>query len=460
MARPAHQARRSLAAAARGLLTIALAIPLAAGCGREADPQQVSFTVKKADLVFARSFYGELVARKSIAIHTPELTGIYQLTVASLEPDGTTVKKGDVVLTFATGLIQGELTDQEAQLGMAQAEMRRLISDLARERIELTLAVKRARLDVKRAKLNVIAGVNLISKVELDKAKIGLSQAKLALKLAKKALGTFAKKRASALEVLRLKVSALEEKVKEKRQQIAAAKVRSPADGVLYAPYTRLNWVRGKAAPGSVTRPGDKILEIPDLSAFDVALYVRQRDAPLLSLGDEAVVVPTMLSDQPIKAKVVSKESFAATRNERLGTRESQGNLKEVKVLLRLERSFPQLRPGGTVRADVRSVIAKDVALVPLLALEESEGGHRARLASGETVRVTVGKVSSTHAEVRKGLSVGDRVLLPRRAVAKGGAEGKRGDASTRGGGKRGRGAKTKKSGGRRRGAPVGRGRR
>lgn len=443
-----------------GALALALAVSslASAGCGPEDNRRAISFEVKRGDLVFARSFYGELVARKSIAIHTPELTGIYQLTVEALKPDGTKVSKGDEVLTFATGVIQGELTDQEAQLGVAQAEMRRLISDLARERIELTLAVKRARLDVERAKLNVIAGVNLISKVELDKAKIGLSQAELALKLAKKALKTFAKKRASALEVQRLKVSAIEEKVKEKRQQIAAAQVRSPADGVLYAPYTRLNWVRGKAAPGSVTRPGDKILEIPDLSAFDVALYVRQRDATLLSVGDEAVVVPTVLPDQPIKAKVVSKESFAATRNERLGTRESQGNLKEVKVLLRLARNFPELRPGGTVRADVRSVIVKQVPLVPLLALEEGKGGYRARLASGKTVKVTLGKVSSTHAEVKKGLAVGDRVLLPERASraqASGGKKGKRGKRGAKRGGRQG----DKKRGGKRRGGSRGGGR-
>ena len=361
----------------------ALALGLVA-CGAEDQRQGIAFSVKKGDLVYGRSFYGELVARKSIAIHTPELSGIYQLTVEKLSADGTKVKKGDVVLTFATGLIRGELTDQEAELGVARAELRKVQSDLAREKIELSLAVKRARLDVERAKLNVIVGVNLISKVELDKAKIGLDQAKLALQLAKKALRTFAKKRASAIEVQTLKVKAIEEKVNEKRTQLASATLHAPAAGVLYAPYTRLNWVRGKAAPGSVTRPGDKILEIPDLSAFDVALYVRQRDATLLSVGDKAVVVPTVLPDERIEAEVVSKDSFAATRNERLGTRESQGNLKEVKVLLRLAKNFPQLRPGGTVRADVRSIMSN--AGPALMGTGWGEGEGRAIAAAQEAI--------------------------------------------------------------------------
>ncbi|MCK5796259.1 MAG: efflux RND transporter periplasmic adaptor subunit, partial [Deltaproteobacteria bacterium] len=367
------------------LVTIcSLAVCGLAACNAPTQDAPISFAVRRGDLVFARSFYGELVARKRIEIYTPALSGVYQLTVESVLADGTKVKRGDVVLTFATGIMEDELRDQQSQLGVAQAEMKRLIQSLARDKIDLTLAVKRAELGVDRAKLGVISGVNLISKVELDKAKIDLSQAQLALALARKALRIFAKNRAASLKVQRLKVAAVAEKAKEKQTQVAAAKLLSPASGVIYAPYTRLNWVRGKVGPGSVTRPGDKILEIPDLSSFDVALFVRQRDATLLKVGDTAIVYPTALGDQSIKAHVTKKENFATTRNERLGMRESSGNLKEVRVLLRLDKSFGALRPGGTVRANVNSQIAKNVLILPLCALEETNTGHRARLTTGQ----------------------------------------------------------------------------
>ncbi|MBW2732510.1 MAG: hypothetical protein JRH20_08945, partial [Deltaproteobacteria bacterium] len=257
---------------------LGLTLALVSGCGSAHDETKVlRFTVERGDLTFSRSFYGELVARKSIAIHTPELPGVWQMTVESVAADGTKVKKGDVVLTFATGLLADELLDLEAELSLAQAELRRLKQTQARTRLDLTLAVRRARLDVERAKLNVISGVNLISKVELEKAKIDLQQASLGLALAQKTVKTFAKERAAALEVQRLKVQATEEKARQKRQQMAAAKMLAPASGVLFAPYTRLNWVRGKAAAGSVTRPGDKILEIPNLESFNVEIFVRQR---------------------------------------------------------------------------------------------------------------------------------------------------------------------------------------
>lgn len=436
--------------ASLGAAFVALCAALVA-CTPETADAPITFKVERQKLVFSRSFYGELVARKSIAIYTPELSGVYQLTVESLKDDGTRVKKGDVVLEFSTGLLEDELQDLEAQLAVAKAELRRLAETLDRERIELTLAVRRAVLGVERARLNVISGVNLISQLDLEKAKIELKQAKLALSLAKQAVRTFAKKRHAALEVERLKAAAILEKAKEKRQQMAAAKVKAPADGVLYAPYTRLNWVRGKVAPGSVTRPGDKILEIPDLSSFDVALFVRQRDATLLRVGDVATVYPTVLPSQRIEAKVVKKEPFATTRNERLGMREPSGNLKEVQVLLRLARSFPELRPGGTVRADVDTLIADNVPVVPLVALKEGEKGYTAQLSSGRRVDVKIGRVTSTHAEVLGGLSVGDAVLLPRseqpKALRDGGKRG-----GKRGKGRRGRKGKRRgRRGGKRR---------
>jgi len=397
------------------LLLVSAALASCAPTGGEAP---IVFEVKRGSLEFSRSFYGEILARKSIAIHTPELSGVYQLTVESVLDDGAIVKKDDVVLKFATGLLADELQDQEAQLQLAKAEKARLEQTLARERIDLSLTVQRAKLAVERARLNVISGVNLVSKVELQKAKIELDQAKLVLLMSQKTLRTFAKKRKTSLEVQKLKEASIEDKVKQKRVQMAAARVLAPASGVLYAPYTRLNWVRGKVAPGSVTRPGDKILEIPDLSAFDVALFVRQRDASLLELGDKAAIYPTVIPDQKIEGKVVKKESFASTRNERLGTRESAGNLKEVRVLLRLEKSFDALRPGGTVRADVKSIIAKDVLTLPLVALKETPKGYTAEFESGATKSVKIGKVTATHVEIVSGLSQGDRVRLPAAVVA------------------------------------------
>jgi hypothetical protein len=71
--------------------------------------------VQRGDLVFASSFYGEIAPRQSHPILVPELRNIWQVTVESVLADGTLVKQGDVVLTFAKGALEEDLRDRDAQ---------------------------------------------------------------------------------------------------------------------------------------------------------------------------------------------------------------------------------------------------------------------------------------------------------------------------------------------------------
>ncbi len=389
-----------------------LGVVALAGCGEQVAPARSLAPVKRGELVFSSSFYGELEAAESHPIFAPEFRNVWQVAVESVLPDGTLVKKGDRVLAFAGGSFEADLKDREAELLITQASLVKVLEQNEDERINRQLAVKRAGLAVELSKLNVVEGVNLISKLDLEKARVELSRAELQLELEKKELATFERRQAAAMEVERLKVKAAQAKVDETKAQLSKVEVFAPADGVLYAPYTRLNWVMTKVAPGKVVRPGDKLLEIPELDRFKASVYVRQRDASQVRVGDDAVVVATMFPDQPLKGKVVSRDEFATTRNERTGSSGPQGTLKEIRVVLELEKSAAPLRPGGTVRADISTVLAKDALLVPLAALAENKGKYTATLKSGKTVPVKVGQTSLTHAEVLDGLSDGDEVRL------------------------------------------------
>jgi hypothetical protein len=173
-----------------------------------------------------------------------------------------------------------------------------------------------------------------------------------------------------------------------------------------------------KVAPGKVVRPGDKVLEIPALDAFRAVIYVRQRDASQINVGDEAVVTPTMFPDTRLKGVVVSRGEFATTRNERSGTSSPGGTLKELRVVLDLSAQETErdrlaaLRPGGTVRADLRTTLATDVVQLPLAALQQRGSSFVVVDARGTERPVTVGKTSLTHAEVQSGVVEGDVVVL------------------------------------------------
>ena len=268
-------------------------------------------------------------------------------------------------------------------------------------------------LALERAQLQVVEGVNLISKLELEKAQLDVDKARLELELAQKALRTFEQKRAAALKVEDIKVEAAQRKVTNKQEGLELVELRAPVDGVLYAPYTRINWQRTKVMPGVVARGGDKVLEIPDLSRYHAHLHLRQRDAALISEGDAATISPLILPDQPISGKVIKKDAFATTRNERLGTETSAGNLKEVLITVELDEAPPQLRPGNSARVVLRSTLAEDATLLPIGAAKRRDDNTWAvRMSDGSERPVTLGRTNLSHVEVLDGLKPGERVML------------------------------------------------
>ncbi len=386
---------------------------LGSGCEEEAVAQNPLVEVTQGPLTYVGSYYGELKAKESITIHAPELTGVQFLTIDTILDDGIRVKKDDVILTFVREPLEDELLSEETELAVAKASYKRLEHNLDKEQIDLQLDVKRKKMSVERAELFVVEGVNLISKLELEKFKLDVDGAKLEHNLARQALQAFRKKRATSLEVERLKVEAAQRQVDDKKKNLENMEIYAPADGVIYGPYTRLNWVRGKAVPGSVCRPGDKLLEIPDLKKFEAHIHVRQRDAALINPGSTATVYPTSQPDRAINAVVKRKEDFATTRNERMGTKSPEGNLKEILVVLELEDSLDTMRPGGTVRADLEATLVEDTTLVPLAALEEVDTGlHQVVMEDGQSREIKLGTTSTTHAQVSEGLAPGDKVQL------------------------------------------------
>lgn len=390
-----------------------LGLGLIGGCEAAQANEKVALSVDRGDLVLAGNHYGEIHASESEKILAPSMSGVWTVTVEHVVKDGTEVKEGDELIRLDKTELTDDLRNQETELAVAEAEEAREVVALQREKIDLELEVQRRELLLERAKLGVVEGVNLISKIQLEKAKTEVARAELELKLSRDALKAFEKKRVSSLKVKQVQVQDKRTRYELTKSHLEKMVIRAPSSGVVYAPYTQLNWRRSKVAAGKVARPGDTLLEIPELSKLEAHLFVRQRDAALMQPGDSAVVYAATHPKTKIMGKIESKEDFARTRNERLGTETPDGSLKEVQVVIALDNPPKGLLPGNTVRAEMTSKVAENVIRVPLIALKETEKGYTAQLESGEVRKVKIGKTSVTHGEVLNGLKEGDRVILP-----------------------------------------------
>lgn len=393
--------------------TLLLALALTTlGCARKAEPLATA-TVTRGPLVAEQSFYGELAPKKSVVIPVPKVPRVDIMTVKTVLPDGSPVKAGEVIATLDLSDVQENLRTTMSDLAVAEADRVKIEQGLLTERISLELEQKRRQMAVEEAKLRLVEGVNLISELDRKKAEVQKASAELELKLATGALDAFARKRKTMLEVADIKIKTASDIVSENKTALDRMSIKAPADGVVYRPYVLLNYVRAKAEPGRVCRAGDKLLELPDLSAFEAVLWVRPRDAARVQVGDAARVYVVSMADRVVPAKVSKKDSFATTRNERYGTKTAEGNLKEISITLELAEQPEGLRPGGTVRAEIDSVLKQEAVLLPLWALsDEHDGKGFVTLASGERRAVEIGLGSATHGEVLKGLEGGELLLV------------------------------------------------
>src|SRR3954463_10745159 len=105
-----------------GALLLALLLSSSSGCSRK-KAEGATATVTRGDLVATQSFYGELVAKKSLSINVPKVPRLDTFTIKTILADGTKVKAGDVVATFETTELEDNLRSAETDLLIAEAEL-------------------------------------------------------------------------------------------------------------------------------------------------------------------------------------------------------------------------------------------------------------------------------------------------------------------------------------------------
>jgi len=374
-------------------------------------------TVSRGDCCETLLFQGELRARDTVDIHAPEIRDYY-LTVKDVLDDGTRVEQGDVVVRFDDTRYQQELESARQDLELRKADLEQTRFRFGDERIDLNLDVKRKSIAVEKARTEVVRDAVLISNVELQKAELSLKLAELELEQARKNSTEFAAKEAVGLRVQTLKVDEARRKVEEHETNIRNAVIKAPRDGVIYKPFVRLNNEKGRVEAGKVVNPGDKLLEIPSFEHFDGTVYVPSMDVAHLTVGDPVTLRLTVCPERQFTGKVIEKDAYAMTRNERLGRDDPDGHLKEFKVVIAVDETSPVFRPGLTFAAEVRTTLARDCLYLPRAALFAAADGrlqaYRREAAGCRPVDVTVGARGYTYAQVTAGLAAGDVVLLNR----------------------------------------------
>jgi len=397
----------------RSVLVAALLVVAAPGAwllaGNPArDEAGVVARVKRGEFRVTVTTSGELKAREFVQITAPpnaQQAGAYQMKISSIVPEGTVVKKGDIVAELDRSVVAAKLQDVTLALQKAEAQYEEALLDstlnlsTARENIRtMELGLEEKRL-AKEEAVYEAPTVRRQAEIDYEKAERQLAQAKSDYET--KTDQARAKMREVGTEVSRQRAL-----LKVIQDVMAGFTIRAPAPGMLI--YVKEQWSGKKRTTGSqVTAWDPAVGTLPDLAKMESVTYVNEIDVRKVAVGQPAVIT---LDADPAK-----KLTGTVTNVANVGEQRPNSDAKVFEVKIQVEQSDSTLRPGMTT-GNVIETLKLDTALyVPLEALGSDSGVAYVYKQSGGRVlkqEVVTGAMNDDEVVIEQGLAEGDRVVL------------------------------------------------
>jgi hypothetical protein len=363
--------------------------------------------VKQGEFVVTVTTSGELRARKFVQITVPpnvQEAEVYQMKIASIVPEGTVVKVGDLVAeldrsTLAPKMAEVSLALQKAQAVYEQAMLDSTLNlSKAREDIRsMELGLEEKRLAKEQAAFEAPT-VRRQAEIDLEKAERALAQARLDYKTRTDQAQAKMREVGADLDRQRNKLQVVQEVMQ-------AFTITAPAPGMVI--YVK-EWNGRKRTTGSQVNSWDPgVATLPDLTQMESVTYVNEIDVRKVAMGQPVTLT---LDSDPTKRLTGTVTSVANVGEQRPNT-----DAKVFEVKVNVTEVDTTLRPGMTTGNAIETLRLKDVLYVPIEAVSGADGVPFVfKVSGGNTVRqeIVTGAMSEDEVVITQGLKPDDRVLL------------------------------------------------
>ena len=446
-------------------LSVAPALKTAA----KQDPDAKSYEVKAGPLRLSVVERGTLESSRSATVASA-VEG--QTTILSILPEGTHVKKGDLVAELNSASLRDHLANQQIATERARADL-----DQARKTLEVaeisveeyvegvqvqefaaaTAEMEIAKEGVSRAKdrtdravqareriksilgrksAHEVTAQDVLAELEIEDRLAARAldsvQAKHKLELSEqtmKGLSFTARKKRALLERdvekaksdLLAKNAAFEREhslLKKLEQQIQNCKLLAPNDGLIV--YATVPHGQDRTEEGVTVRERQPIFSIPDFAHMRVNAAAHEAMVHLLAPGQPVQIKVDAYPNQSFNGKVTSVAPMPSIELS------SGAQRKYYPTFIEIEDPGRGLRPGMTAQVDIEIQQLDNVIQIPTTAVVRVEGKTlvRVQTENGDYVlrEVTLGASDDRTIEVKSGLKPGERISLEPAASARRGA--------------------------------------
>ena len=348
---------------------------------------------------------GNLEAAEATPVTAP-VDAQGQLKIAWLVPDGSRVKKGDVVVRFDPTDMQRGLEDGESERDAADSRIAGTKASTTGEIRNLARDGSMAREELAAADRYKVDDPDVFSRQEIIRSQIDRGVANKKIETSdsvRRVRESAAKVDLDLLGIDRRKAGIAIDRAKK---GLDALEIEAPHDGLLV--YQR-DW-RGEIKKiGDSVWPGEPVARIPNLATMEARVFVLEADAGGLVPGIKARVTVEAHPETVFEAAIKKVDTLAKRRA-------GWVPVQYFGTTLAFDKTDPEImKPGQRVRAILVLDARKDALSVPRNAVFEKDGKkivYRWKRGGFDPIEIKLGPAAVDRVVVESGIKDGDVIAL------------------------------------------------
>jgi multidrug resistance efflux pump len=402
----------------------------------------LTISARRGNLKIRLTETGVLRPVRSITYRAP-LAG-RELEITRLVPEGTRVKKGDLLVRLDTTDLENErrriVQDiRQAQLDLQSAKIQRQEATAALEslvdgegslgldelRAQLQLAERKVeRLSSEHESLKPLLEKGYITRDELERAAYELEQARAELILARKRTRVYQQRtyprereraqlelaqRMALEEVLAPRLVEARARAQALEQAIAGCEIRAERPGLVVYEVLLSAHPRRKIRVGDRVTRSQGLITIPEVGRMVVESSVDEASLHKVRSGQSATIRLDAYPDLILTGKVSRVGTLARASADR------PFEEKRFDLIVDVDSTPAELRPEMSARVDILAGERRNVLLLPINAVFEKEGvlvAYVVKTFGIEARQIAAGESNELEVEIVAGLREGERVTL------------------------------------------------
>lgn len=296
--------------------------------------------IASRDLEAIVSASGKIRPQRSVNVSAETMGKVVGLAVN----EGDRVQAGQFLLQIDPRNLQTQVNRTSASLAAAQSQLAETRVSVENARTNLKVAQD----NLERQRQLLKSGLTPRETVDRAESDVKLRQADLA-------------QREQSVKTQETRIKQEEANVENAQFDLNKVRLVSPISGIV----TRRNIEEGETVVvGTMNNAGTVLLTIADLSVIETEVEVDETDIPFIKLGQPATVTIDAFPDKKFSGKVteVGNSAIQAT-GASAATRATN-----FKVVVTLDGTVPDVRPGFTCTAVITTATRQNVASVPIQA--------------------------------------------------------------------------------------------